>query len=87
LTLGLGVRHTGSTWGNAANTVQNPGFTLLDAAIGFDLVRLSPSWRGTKLALNISNLTDKTYVAACTSATGCYWGAERRINATMTYRW
>jgi iron complex outermembrane receptor protein len=39
-------------------------------------------WR---FALNINNLTDKTYVASCTYA--CFYGEPRKVIGTATYRW
>lgn len=82
LTLGLGVRHTGSTRGSQeAAPARIPAITLLDARIGYDL----GPWA---LALNARNLADKTYVATCDgSGTSCSYGEPRRVTATATYRW
>ncbi|MFT4195167.1 MAG: TonB-dependent receptor [Ottowia sp.] len=41
-------------------------------------------WR---FALNINNLTDKTYFSNCEStADRCWFGARRTVTATATYR-
>lgn len=87
LSLSAGARYAGRSWVDAANTMRVPDYTLLDAAVRYDLGRANPALRGVKLALNVSNLTDKTYVSACATATKCFYGAGRTARATMTYRW
>ena len=52
-----------------------------EARIGYSKVR------DTRLQLNASNLGDRTYVASCFSADGCYYGLKRSIYGTMRYRW
>jgi iron complex outermembrane receptor protein len=40
------------------------------------------------LALNVRNLTNKTYIANCdTPSKSCYYGDQRKVLATATYRW
>ena len=87
LTIGGGVRHTSATYGDNANLFRIPGVTLFDAAIRWDLGRVQPSMKGVKLALNVANLTDKTYVATCLSSTGCYYGERRSVYLTAGYSW
>ncbi|MFT3813045.1 MAG: TonB-dependent siderophore receptor [Acidovorax sp.] len=87
LSLAAGVRYTGRGWVDAANTLRVPGYALLDAAIRYDLGKAHPALRGVTLALNVTNLADKTYVSACATATKCFYGAGRTARATMTYRW
>jgi iron complex outermembrane recepter protein len=53
--------------------------TLLDALLAWE----NPTWRA---ALNVTNLTDKTYVATCLGRGDCWYGARRTVNATVTYR-
>ncbi|WP_252717033.1 TonB-dependent receptor [Herbaspirillum sp. B65] len=58
-----------------------PGYTLLDGLVGYDLAHWS-------LALNLRNLTNKTYLTNCdTAAATCYYGDQRSILATATYHW
>ena len=45
LGLGAGVRHIGSTYGDAANTIAAPAATLADAAVYYDSTR--SVWRST----------------------------------------
>jgi iron complex outermembrane receptor protein len=79
LRIGAGVRYVGETRGLAHNTaVSVPSFTLVDAMVSYT----TGPWR---LALNFTNLADKTYVANCTY--GCFYGEPRRVIGTATYRW
>ena len=87
LGLGAGVRYVGTQWAEAANTNKLPAFTLLDAAISYDLKYLAPGLEGTKLQINGYNLTDKYYVATCLGADFCQFGESRSILATVKYDW
>lgn len=81
LGLGLGVRYVDSHFGDKANTLEIPSYTLMDAALYYDL----PMLKGTRLSINATNLTDKKFVASCDSS--CYWGESRTILATLSYKW
>ncbi|WP_300271844.1 TonB-dependent siderophore receptor [Halomonas sp.] len=83
LTTGLGVRYIGDSWANAANTLEVPGYTLVDASLRYDLSRLGVS--GLTAQLNANNVLDKEYVGACYSESVCYFGAERSVTATLSY--
>lgn len=94
LGIGFGVRYFGSTYGDAANTIEVPSVTLYDAGLQYDLSQLGRDWKGYSLSVNASNLFDKTYVASCgtglpttSSPVSCYWGTERTVEATLRYRW
>ena len=79
LRVGAGVRYVGSTLGMAHGTrVEVPSFTLFDAMVSYT----TGPWR---LALNATNLADKTYIGSCTY--GCFYGEPRRVIGTATYRW
>lgn len=84
---GIGVRYLGDTWGDPSNTFKVPGVTLTDLALHYDLGVLSAQLRGATFALNVSNLTDKRYVASCTSRLYCFIGQDRTAVATLGYRW
>jgi iron complex outermembrane receptor protein len=56
-----------------------PGVTLLDAVFAYE----NASWR---YALNINNLTDKTYFSTCLSRGDCWYGSRRSVVASATYR-
>lgn len=82
-----GVRYIGSTYGDDVNSFKVPAFTLIDAAIRYDLGLASDALRGLKLQLNIANLTDKKYVSSCWSASSCNFGVRRTVYASATYDW
>jgi len=87
LGMSAGVRYVGSSYGDDVNSFKVPAFTLLDAAIRYDVGAIDPALRGLKLQLNISNLLDKSYVSACDSSTTCNFGVRRTIYASATYDW
>jgi iron complex outermembrane recepter protein len=82
-----GVRYIGSTYGDDVNSFKVPSFTLVDAALHYDIGKLDAALSGLKLQLNIANLLDKSYVAACTSFTSCNFGVRRTVYASATYDW
>ncbi len=88
LGFGGGVRYIGNTLGQADGTLRVPGYTLYDAAVSYDFGKASPYLKGLKLAVNGTNLADKTYVSGCFSyLQGCVYGYRRAVLATLTYRW
>ncbi|TXU05919.1 ferrichrome porin FhuA [Enterobacter hormaechei] len=84
LTLGTGVRYTGSSKGDPANTFTVGSYTLVDALVRYDLARVGMA--GSNVALHVNNLFDREYVASCFNTYGCFWGAERQVVATATFR-
>lgn len=76
--VGAGVRHMGDFQDGAAPTT--PATNLLDAMFAWE----NRQWR---VALNVSNLTDKTYVATCLGRGDCWYGAKRNAVLSATYRW
>jgi iron complex outermembrane receptor protein len=87
LRLGAGLRHLGRSFGNPANSFTVPSATLVDLAFSYDLGRLGRSLQGASLALNISNLANRQYVASCTSQASCFIGQDRTVTATARFRW
>ncbi|CUI73735.1 TonB-dependent siderophore receptor [Achromobacter xylosoxidans] len=87
LSLGGGVRYVGSSYANADNTLKVSPFTVVDAAVRYDLGQAIPSLKGLTAGINASNLFDREYVSACATATKCFYGAGRTVIGTLTYRW
>lgn len=93
-TIGAGVRYTGESKGlyeesaqNGAKSNQNfdvAAYTTVDAALKYDLGRFGLP--GSTVGVNINNLFDREYVASCYRDYACYWGAERQIVGTATFR-
>ena len=79
LGLGVGVRHTGRSFANDVNTLAVPAATVFDAALRY---KTGPF----RAALNVSNLFDKNYVAACPAAGTCYVANLRRATLSFGYR-
>ncbi|WP_338263525.1 TonB-dependent siderophore receptor [Corallococcus caeni] len=75
-----GVRGVGSSYADRENTLEVPGFTLVDANVHYE----RGPWRA---AINASNLGDKAYVSSCSSAAACFYGERRRASATVGYTW
>lgn len=84
LEVGAGVRYVGST-PDFSNTVEVPAFTIVDAALYYRF--RTGSLSGMKMAINASNLLDKTYLSSCDGESWCFFGQRRTITASLGYRW
>ena len=84
LTLGTGGRYTGSSYGDPANSFKVGSYTVVDALVRYDLARVGMA--GSNVALHVNNLFDREYGASCFNTYGCFWGAERQVVATATFR-
>ena len=81
---GVGVRYYADIYADRANTEMVPDYTLVDAALGYDLSQVG--LQGVSARVNVGNLLDKEYVASCNSLEYCYFGAERNVTATVSYQ-
>tara|TARA_R110001592_G_scaffold81299_5_gene241396 strand:- start:4141 stop:6615 length:2475 start_codon:yes stop_codon:yes gene_type:complete len=84
--IGGGVRYTGASFGNNANTYKIEDVVLLDLSAHYDLGQVRSDLSGLKLAVNATNLLDNEYVGRCQN-TGCYYGLRRQVLVTMNYSW
>lgn len=86
--VGAGVRYTGNTYGDQGNTWlgKADAYTVFDASVHYDLGRLDNSLKGASLALNATNLFDKDYISTC-DGFYCYYGDQRSVVASATYKW
>ena len=90
LTIGAGGRYIGSTssfytTGDKANqSFSVAGYALADATIKYDLARFGMP--GSSVGVNVNNLFNREYVSSCYRDYACYWGAERQVVATATFR-
>lgn len=87
LSLGGGVRYVGSSWGDLPNTIRIPSYTLVDAAIRYDLAALWPAMKGAQISVNATNLFDKRFISTCGDLNTCYYGPPRQVLASFSYRW
>ena len=75
---GAGMRSVGSRAGDPANTIEVPSYTVFDASVRY-------LWHKAEFQLSGTNLTNKTYVAVCTSVSYCNYGMARKIIATTRF--
>ena len=98
-TFGGGVRYVGTTyatnsneWGPSEGAYSGrpskvPAFTLFDAAVAYDFGAADPQWAGLQARLNVTNIFDKDYVAACNGYGTCSFGEPRMARLTLNYAW
>ena len=80
LGFGAGMRYKGTTFADAANTLEVDDYVLVDAAVHYD-------WRNITVALNAANLFDNRHVASCQSPNACFYGIDQTVTASLRYRW
>jgi iron complex outermembrane recepter protein len=78
LNLGGGVRYIGITAGAPDGTLPVPGYTLYDANLGYE-------FHGLHFAINATNIADKRYVAVCSTAAYCNYGAARNVIGSASW--
>ncbi|MGX2947854.1 TonB-dependent siderophore receptor [Frederiksenia canicola] len=84
LTLGAGVRYLGHSVATKDDRYNPYSHARLPSATVVDLMaryQFNPNW---VMQLNIENVGDRRYVAACDYA--CYYGSGRNINANVSYK-
>ncbi len=57
-----------------------PGRVLADAAIHYEI-------HGIRAQLNVNNIFNKDYIAACSGDNTCNYGTGRTFLGTLRYRW
>jgi iron complex outermembrane receptor protein len=88
LRVGAGVRYVGPTNERTAfydidpdgalESLETPGFTLVDALLGLE-------WGAWSLDVNATNLLDKDYYAQCSVRSACSFGYGRNVIGTLGY--
>ncbi|EIM30179.1 TonB-dependent siderophore receptor [Microvirga lotononidis] len=84
LELGLGLRYSGTSYGDSQNTFENDARLFVDALVSYDLSKLNPSLKGAEARLNVKNLFDKRE-PVCESGY-CYLDEGRQIIGSLRYR-
>lgn len=82
-----GLRIVGPSYADNANTLEFDGYTLVDAALSYDLSVLNKSLKGFKATLNVTNLLDTEYYSSCSSSFYCQFGNGRLVLAGLRYTW
>ncbi|HEX2842720.1 TonB-dependent siderophore receptor [Hyphomicrobium sp.] len=86
--IGGGVRYVGENYGDQANNIYIPSYTVLDATASYDFAYLDPKLDGWHAQINATNLEDEYYVASCQSGLAyCGLGAGRTVLGTLKYSW
>ncbi|MGB3392277.1 MAG: TonB-dependent siderophore receptor [Stenotrophomonas sp.] len=85
LSLAAGVRYNGESYGDSANLYRIPSYTLWDAALRYDAGQHGAV--ATQLAINVSNLADKTFVSTCSGVSSCFYGTGRTVTASARFSW
>ncbi len=93
--IGFGARYIGDTDNIAIGSLgfardkddgHTPAYTVYDAAVHYDLGRMTHSLKGVSVALNANNLFDKEYLSTC-DGFYCYYGDRRNVLASVNYKW
>ncbi|HDR9324584.1 TPA: TonB-dependent siderophore receptor, partial [Burkholderia multivorans] len=73
--LGGGVRYQSASAGAADNLLTVSSYTLIDAAVHYDV-------RNWRFAVNATNLFNRHYISGCQSTSVCMFGNDRTVIAT-----
>lgn len=79
LMLSAGLRYTGESYMNAANSDTVPSYTLIDLAASDELSD------NVQLTMSVNNLANKRYVGACYDINNCWMGAERTLDISVQF--
>lgn len=82
-----GLRVVGPSYADPANLLEFEGYTLVDAALSYDLGVLNETLKGFKATLNVTNLLDTEYYSSCSSSYYCQFGNGRLVLAGLRYSW
>ena len=85
LGFGAGIRFTGESYGDDANSMKNKARAFVDASIDYDFAAIDKDFAGLKLQVNATNLFDRQD-AVC-SAGFCYRDQGRTVIGTLKYSW
>ena len=77
---GAGERFVGHSYADQSNQFRVPSYALTDAGLHYER-------DGYRIAVNVQNLLDKTYVSGCYGTPYCFYGDRRRATASLSYTW
>jgi iron complex outermembrane receptor protein len=77
LQVGVDARYVAQRYGNTANTIWDPAYTLFGASLSYQINRQA------QLTLRVKNLTDQVY-AASVGTSSLYLGAPRSVDVTLS---
>ncbi|WJV54746.1 TonB-dependent siderophore receptor [Prodigiosinella aquatilis] len=85
LLAGVGARYLGASWGDGTNTFKVPATWLGDVSLRYTPGAWDSRLYNLELGLTFTNITNKSWVASCTSAPYCSIGAERSIIGSVSW--
>lgn len=77
---GGGVRYVGHSFADPLNQFRVPSRVLGDLVAHYER-------NGWRAQLNVTNVLNDTYVAGCSSTSACFYGEQRRILGSLSYKW
>lgn len=80
LGFGAGPRFVGASYASADNLYGVPSYVVGDAQVHYQRGPWSAS-------VNVSNITDLTYVASCQTTSACFYGLRRTALFRLGYAW
>ncbi|WP_455924858.1 TonB-dependent siderophore receptor [Pseudomonas putida] len=80
LGVGAGARYVGSSFGDDANALAIPGYTLVDAMVHYQIEH----WR---IQFNAKNVFDKEYATCQNGEFRCNYGYPRMVSTSLSYDW
>lgn len=87
LDIGGGARYVGESFGDTANTLAIPSYTVFDLLARYELGALSADLDRWTVTMNARNLANRRYVATCGSVAACYYGSGRTVSLRVQYAW
>lgn len=90
LGINFGTRYLGWTYADNAQSYKVPPYILFDAGAHFDFENVTPSLKGLRVQLAMSNLANTRYVTTCGSNSyggTCFYGQGRRVYGNISYSW
>jgi len=87
ISAGVGVRYSGSGYGDDMNTFKYPSYTVFDGSLTYDLYQSPLHLAGAEFSVVAENLFDRKYVSGCSNINNCYYGKARLLTASLRYHW
>lgn len=81
---GLTYKDVGERWLNASNTTRLDGYGVADLYVGVDLDQVLQGLNGASLQVNVTNLTDESYIGGVAGGWGGWIVPPRTATATLT---
>jgi outer membrane cobalamin receptor len=81
---GLTYKDVGERWLDAGNTTRLDGYGVADLYVGVDLAQYLEGLKSASLQVNVTNLTDKSYIGGVAGGWGGWIAPPRTATATLS---